>query len=261
MKYTLILLITALIFSSCKREEVQRNILPDIHYDFTEMNNFFKTYVSDGKVKYSEIINDKALDKIRNDLKNFEPYTIGDDKERLAFWINVYNIYTIDLITRYYPVNSILDIKEKSGNNPWEMEFIEMAGGRKFSLDEIEKKIIIPEYNEPRIHYALVCAAESCPVLTAEAYTPEKLDNQFDTQARIFINDRNKNYLNKKDNELNLSMIYKWYGSDFIKKDSSAVNHIKKFINEDDKEFLNLNDTQQLEYIDYSWKLNDINSK
>ena len=75
------------------------------------------------------------------------------------------------------------------------------------------------------------------------------------------INDSNKNYLNKKDNELNVSMIYKWYGSDFIKKDSSAVIHIKKYINDDDKEFINLNDTQQLEYLDYSWKLNDINSK
>lgn len=261
MKYTLILLITVLTLSSCKREEVQRNIIPDTHFDFTGMDVFFKTYVSDGKVKYSEVINDKALDKIKNELKNFEPYAISDDKERLAFWINVYNIYTIDLITQYYPVSSILDIEEKSGNNPWEMEFIEMAGGRKFSLDEIEKEIIIPNYNEPRIHYALVCAAESCPVIISEAYTPENLDNQLDTQAGIFINDKKKNYLNRKDNALYLSMIYKWYGRDFVKKDSSVVDHIKKYINEEDKEFINLNDTNQLEYIDYSWKLNDFNSK
>ena len=136
-----------------------------------------------------------------------------------------------------------------------------MAGGRKYSLDEIEKEIIIPKYNEPRIHYALVCAAESCPVIIAEAYTPEKLVNQFDTQAGIFLNDKSKNYLDRKDNALYLSMIYKWYGRDFIKKDSSVVDHVKKYINESDREFINLNDTKQLEYLDYSWKLNDYSAK
>ncbi|MEZ4822008.1 MAG: DUF547 domain-containing protein [Ignavibacteria bacterium] len=225
------------------------------------MDNFFKKYVSDGKVKYAEVKNDMALEKIKNDLKNFEPYAISDDTERLAFWINVYNIYTIDLITQYYPLNSILEIEERSGTNPWTMEFIEMAGGRKYSLDEIEKEIIIPKYNEPRIHYALVCAAESCPVIIAEAYTPEKLVNQFDTQAGIFLNDKSKNYLDRKDNALYLSMIYKWYGRDFIKKDSSVVDHVKKYINESDREFINLNDTKQLEYLDYSWKLNDYSAK
>ena len=261
LKYTLILLLTVFTLTSCKQEEIQRNILPETHYDFTEMDNFFKKYVSDGKVKYAEVKNDMALEKIKNDLKNFEPYAISDDKERLAFWINVYNIYTIDLITQYYPLNSILEIEERSGTNPWNMEFIEMAGGRKYSLDEIEKEIIIPKYNEPRIHYALVCAAESCPVIIAEAYTPEKLVNQFDTQAGIFLNDKSKNYLDRKDNALYLSMIYKWYGRDFIKKDSSVVDHVKKYINESDREFINLNDTKQLEYLDYSWKLNDYSAK
>ena len=261
LKYTLILLLTVFTLTSCKQEEIQRNILPETHYDFTEMDNFFKKYVSDGKVKYAEVKNDMALEKIKNDLKNFEPYAISDDKERLAFWINVYNIYTIDLITQYYPLNSILEIEERSGTNPWNMEFIEMAGRRKYSLDEIEKEIIIPKYNEPRIHYALVCAAESCPVIIAEAYTPEKLVNQFDTQAGIFLNDKSKNYLDRKDNALYLSMIYKWYGRDFIKKDSSVVDHVKKYINESDREFINLNDTKQLEYLDYSWKLNDYSAK
>jgi hypothetical protein len=142
------------------------------------------------------------------------------------------------------------------------MKFIELAGGRKFSLDEIEKEIIIPKYNEPRIHYALVCAAESCPVIIAEAYTPEKLDSQFDTQAKIFINDKNKNYLNEKENALYLSMIYKWYGRDFIKKGLLRwLIMLKNISMKRDKEFINLNDTKQLEYLDYSWKLNDFNSK
>ncbi|MBK8550836.1 MAG: DUF547 domain-containing protein [Ignavibacteria bacterium] len=182
------------------------------------MDNFFKKYVTEGKVNYSKVKEDNALDKIVIDLKDFEPYAIDDNWERLAFWINVYNIYTIKLVTDYYPIGSILEIEGISGMNPFEINFIEMKAGRKFSLDEIEKKIIIPKYNEPRIHYALVCAAESCPVIIPEAYTMEKLNEQLDRQAGIFINDKEKNFLYKMEDEVFLSMIYKWYRKDFVKK-------------------------------------------
>ncbi len=253
-----IITISVLILTSCNKKEAPINTVSEsVHYDFTEMDNFFKKYVIDGKVNYSQIKEDKALDKIVNDLKDFEPYSIDDSWERLAFWINVYNLYTIKLVTDYYPVESILDIEWKTGINPFEIKFIEMKAGRKFSLDEIEKKIIIPKYNEPRIHYALVCAAESCPVIIPEAYIPEKLEQQLDKQAKIFINDKKKNFLYRDENEIFLSMIYKWYGRDFTKKDSSVVNHIIKYINEDDKDFIIANNVSKTLYLDYYWKLND----
>lgn len=255
-------LISVLISTSCGKKEVKTMVNSEsIHYDFTQMDNFFKKYVADGKVNYSEVKEQRALDKIINDLKDFEPYSIDDNWERLAFWINVYNVYTIKLVTDHYPIESILEIESESGANPFEIKFIEMKAGRRFSLDEIEKKIIIPKYNEPRIHYALVCAAESCPVIIPEAYTPEKLDEQLDRQAGIFINDKNKNFLYKKDNEIFLSMIYKWYGKDFIKKDSSALNHILKYINSEDRDFIVTNNIKKIFYLDYNWNINDNKQK
>ena len=258
VKFVFNILVSFLIFASCSRDQVKTTVVhQNLHYDFTEMDNFFKKYVADGRVNYSGIIADKALDKIVSDIKNFEPYAIDDDVERLAFWVNVYNIYTIKLVTDFYPVESILDIESRSDKNPFVMKFIEMKAGRKFSLDEIEKKIIIPKYNEPKIHYALVCAAESCPVIISEAYTPEKIDEQLTRQAAIFINDRNKNFLYKKDNEIFLSMIYKWYKKDFVKKDSSVVDHILKYINDDDRDFIIKNYINKVLYLDYNWRLND----
>lgn len=256
--FNVILIITLFtVYASCKKEEVQRNILPPSHFDFTETDNFLKKYVVDGKVKYAEVKNDDALNKLTQQLKTFEPYTIEDGNERLAFWINVYNLYTIKLVSDYYPVNSILDIEEKINISPWSYKFIEMAGERKFSLDEIEKEIIIPEFEEPRIHYALVCAAESCPVIISEAYLPATLDQQLDRQASIFLNDKSKNYLDRKNNMMNISMIYKWYKRDFINKDTTVIKHIEKYINESDKEYLITNNINETNYLDYSWKLND----
>jgi hypothetical protein len=257
-KFILTILLTVTLIASCNKEEIRTyTVSENVHYDFTEMDNFFKKYVTDGKVNYSKVKEDKALDKIVEDLKNFEPYAIEDNWERLAFWINVYNVYTIKLITDYYPVESILDIEGKSGMNPFEMKFIEMKAGRKFSLDEIEKKIIIPKYDEPRIHYALVCAAESCPVIIPEAYTPEKLNEQLDRQAAVFLNDKSKNVLYRKYNEMFLSMIYKWYRRDFVKKDSSLINHVTKYINNEDKDFIIANNITKTLFLDYNWKLND----
>ncbi|HQY20618.1 MAG TPA: DUF547 domain-containing protein [Ignavibacteria bacterium] len=254
---TLIFLLLLLISSCSEKETVPRVEPVEIDFDFVPVNNFFKKYVKDGKVDYQSVKDDDALREFINQVKNTEPYNIPEGNERFAFWINAYNAFTIKLITDHYPLNSIVDIEEETGVNPWSINFIEMAGGRKFSLDEIEKEIIIPDYKDPRIHYALVCAAESCPEIIPEAYLPEKLDAQLDLQAAIFLDDQDKNYLDKKENALYLSTIYKWYASDFIKKDTTVTKHILKYINEGDKNFILENNTDDINYIDYSWKLND----
>ncbi|MBS1517769.1 MAG: DUF547 domain-containing protein [Bacteroidetes bacterium] len=259
-KFTsLFFIFLSLNFISCSEQEQKKpGNSESINFDFGPVDAFMKKYVKDGKVKYEEVLNDKALDQYTAQVKNTEPYNIENANERLAFWINAYNAFTIKLITDYYPVNSILDIEQKTGANPWKMKFIEMAGGRKFSLDEIEKEIIIPDYKDPRIHYALVCAAESCPVLISEAYTQEKLNAQLDRQAEVFLNDRSKNYIDKTENELYLSTIFKWYARDFVKKDSSVIKHVLKYINPEDKDFIISNKTEDINYLDYSWKLNDV---
>jgi len=225
-------------------------------FDYRSLNSVFNKYVENGLVNYSGISNDNALNDYLNSVKTFDPNSITDNTARLTFWINAYNAFTIKLITDYYPVKSIMDIKKKAGENPWSIDFIEI-GGKFFSLDEIEKDIIIPEFGECRIHYALVCAAISCPPLRSEAYLPDKLSAQLDEQATIFINNKSYNYLNRKNNTLYLSMIYKWYGSDFRDCSGSVVNQIAEYINEDDREFMKKRKTDNVNYLKYSWKLNE----
>lgn len=262
--YLTAFLFFAFLFTSCSKNETKEtdSAAPEssevLKFDFAPVDDFMQKYVKNGYVNYDQVINDRALDKYIAQIRNTEPYNIEDGNERLAFWINAYNAFTIKLITDYYPLNSILEIEDKTGADPWSIKFIEMAGGRKFSLDEIEKEIIIPDYRDPRIHYALVCAAESCPELISEAYLPAKLDHQLNHQASVFLDDQDKNYLYKKENILNLSTIYKWYVKDFIKKDSTVIKHVLKYINEGDKNFILLNNTDDINYLDYSWKLNDV---
>ena len=248
-------LTVAALVSCTKRTETINNNYPK-NFDFTAVDSFFKEYVKDGKVDYKRVKDDNALAPYIEQVKNFEPYGIEDDTERLAFWINAYNAFTIKLITNYYPVNSIMDIHGKAGQNPWDIEFIEMAGGRKFSLDEIEKEIIIPEFKEARIHYVLVCAAESCPPIIAEAYLPGNLHQLMDRQAERFLNNKNFNYLDKEDDELYLSMIFSWYGRDFRKSDGSVLSHVLKYLNNEDKNYIKEKDVDDISFLDYNWELN-----
>lgn len=226
------------------------------NFDYSDLDAVLHKFVENGMVNYAGIRDENALENYVNAVSNFDPYAIADNTERLTFWINAYNAFTIKLITDYYPLKSITDIEKKAGENPWSIEFIKI-GNKYYSLDEIEKKIIIPEFGECRIHYALVCAAISCPPLRAEAYLPEKLFAQLDEQAQLFINDKTKNFLNRKSNTMNLSMIYKWYSSDFKDCSGSVIKHVSEFINEDDKEFIKKKKTNRLNYLKYSWKLNE----
>ncbi|MBK8981593.1 MAG: DUF547 domain-containing protein [Ignavibacteria bacterium] len=257
--FTLASLLLIILFNSCSEKNPEPQVMtPEAKFDFTIADSFFKKYVIGGKVDYKAVIEDDALKEFIQQVKDTEPYNIEEGNERLAFWINVYNAFTIKLITDHYPLESILDIEHKANENPWSIKFIEMKGGRKFSLDEIEKEIIIPHYKDPRVHYALVCAAVSCPEIIPEAYLPAKLDNQLNTQASIFLDDQDKNYLDKKENSLHISEIYKWYASDFVNKDTTVIKHILKYINEGDKDFIVNNNTDDINYYDYSWKLNDV---
>ncbi|MEO8665922.1 MAG: DUF547 domain-containing protein [Ignavibacteria bacterium] len=239
------------LFAITKNHNTQQSL-----FDYGVLDAVLKKYVENGMVNYKGISEDNPLKEYFDLVSKFDPNSITDNTARLTFWINAYNAFTIKLITDYYPVKSIMDIEKKAGENPWSISFINI-GGEYYSLDEIEKDIIIPEFGECRIHYALVCAALSCPPLRSEAYTPEKLNEQLDEQAKLFLNDKTKNYLNKKGNTMNLSMIYNWYSSDFKECSGSVINHISQYVNEEDSEFIKKRKTKNLNYLKYSWKLNE----
>ena len=152
-------------------------------------------------------------------LDKADPATL-DDKERLAFWINVYNAYTIELINKHNERDSIRNINKAlgfiKGYGPWKEQLVK-AGGKVYHLDNVEHDIIRKQWNEPRIHFALVCAAMGCPPLRSEAYTGARLEDQLQDQAVEFlVRTPDQNRVDVKTGTVYGSPIYvKYYPEDF----------------------------------------------
>jgi hypothetical protein len=143
-------------------------------------------------------------------------YLRWSQAERNAFLINAYNAWTILLIVERYPgIDSIRDIGSLF-STPWAQRFVELLGATR-TLDEVEHELLrgAPDFDEPRIHFAVNCASIGCPALRPEAYRPGDLDRQLDDQARRFLGDRSRNSFKAGRRELSVSPIFRWYRDDF----------------------------------------------
>lgn len=170
-------------------------------------------------------------------------------QEKLAFWINVYNAYTIDIILKHYPVKSIKKIKSGwFSSGPWKIEFIPLFG-EKLSLDEVEHEIIRPQFKEPRIHFAVNCASIGCPSLFQEAFVGDRIDEQLDLAAENFLKNTEKNFV--KGRTLYLSKIFDWYGDDFELMYGSYIGYVIKTLNLKRQKY-------NVEFNSYDWSLNEI---
>jgi hypothetical protein len=184
-------------------------------------------------------------------ISDHAPAKNWSDNEKLAYWINAYNAFTIQLILDNADQNlsSIKDIGSKIKipfvNTPWDVKFIEI-GGKKMDLNNIEHGIIRKQFNEPRIHFALVCAAKSCPPLRNEAFTAERLNEQLQSQGEKFVNDASKNKISKS--EVSISKIFDWYGMDF--KPTPIVETLNKYSK------VKIDDKAKVNYNTYDWSLN-----
>lgn len=162
-------------------------------------------------VDYQGLTGDERFGEVVDDVRRFDVALLATREERLAFYINAYNILTIRLILDHWPVDSIKDI----GNflrGPWDRVVLENGDGR-LTLDDIEKHILIP-MGEPRIHFAINCASVSCPDLRREPYAAAPLDRQLDDQARGFLANAGKG-LAASGEKIRVSRIFDWYEEDF----------------------------------------------
>lgn len=166
-------------------------------------------------------------------------------KEAMAFWINVYNLLTIDLIIQQNERDSIKKIGGIIGN-AWK-DYHWNIGGRQYSLDEIEHGIL-RKMGDPRIHMAINCASLSCPDLRAEAYSADKLDQQLDEQVKRFLSNDQKG-IRVTDAGIEVSKIFDWFEEDFKAGGGVAV-FIKQYSTSVPK------DASVAGYFDYNWKLN-----
>ena len=172
-----------------------------------------KKHVSKGLVDYKGLKTDAAT--LDSYIQTLAAVTKSEFKtwsrdERLAFLINLYNAITLDVILDHHPLKSIKDIN--GGSGPWKDKLVPLLG-KTTSLDALENEVIRPDFKEPRIHFALVCAAVGCPPLRPGAFTAESLDAQLADQTKALLTQSSKN---RRDGDtLYLSSIFDWYGKDF----------------------------------------------
>ena len=184
--------------------------------DHSAWNAMLGAYVTDGMVDYDAFQRDPRFATYLAQLGRVQAASLAHN-EQLAYWINVYNAYTIQLLNSRKERRSIRNINKVLGvtlKSPW-AEPIVRADRRTLTLDDVEHEIIRKQFKDPRIHVALVCAAMGCPPLRSEAFTAERVDAQLDDQARRFLAQRAKNRVDVKSGTVYGSPIFTWYRDDF----------------------------------------------
>ncbi|MEX2179446.1 MAG: DUF547 domain-containing protein [Gemmatimonadaceae bacterium] len=195
---------------------VSPTVAPAQTPDHGPWDAMLKVHVSDGLVDYDAFGRDARFPAYLRSLDAVNPAALSE-ADRLAYWINVYNAYTIELINSRKERKSIRNINKRFGipmKSPW-AEPVVRAGARALTLDDVEHEIIRKEFDEPRIHVALVCAAIGCPPLRTEAYAGARLDEQLDDQTRQFLSDQRKNRVDVASRTVYGSPIFSWYREDF----------------------------------------------
>ena len=208
--------------------------------------------------------------------KDFDKWS---DNEKIAFWLNAYNALTLKAIIDNYPIKSSFfksriypknSIRQIAG--VWDKITFKVMR-HNLTLSHIEHKILRVKFNEPRIHIAMVCAALGCPPLRNEPYTGDKLQEKLDDQIRRFLANSAKFKIERVNDRLYLSQIFKWFANDFIKKygikknlgrhnkgESAVLNFIASYLGKAQKDYV-LTGKFKIKYLKYDWSLNEQQAK
>ncbi len=268
MKKTL-LITTWLILSLCAgnalafdHQHTQWNSLLGKHVHWTESGNA-------SRVDYAGVKKEKTrFDTYLGSLSAVtrQEYDSWSKPQKLAFLINAYNAFTIDLVlTRYPDLESVKDLGSFL-STPWKKRFFTLLGEER-NLDEIEHGMIRKRgrFDDPRIHFAVVCASIGCPALRNEAFTAEQLDSQLEDGLVRFLSDKSRNHYNSQSDKLEVSKIFDWYSEDFEQGHRGFESLEDFFAN-----YANLLSDNQagrekitrrkaaISYLNYDWRLNDL---
>lgn len=176
--------------------------------------------------------------------------------QQLALWINLYNAFTISTILERYPIASIrptiIGLPNWLGFLWFFQRRVYRFSNQTYSLAQIENQILRDRCQEPRIHFAIVCASVGCPLLRSEAYSPERVTQQLEEDAARFINNADKVRYDVPTGILYCSKIFKWYRQDFLTESASIPEYIRSYLQPDSP----LSASTPIAYLHYDWSLN-----
>jgi hypothetical protein len=225
----------------------------DRPFDWRRWERQLHAYVdADGRVAYRDWMGRgrDSLEVVIRNLGNAAP-DAWPEKDQLAFWINAYNAGTVWAVFDGRSAESLLGRVRL-----FRFWSFRVAGDDR-TLDEIEHDILRRRFEEPRIHFAIVCASTSCPPLRNEAYVAGRLDDQLDDQARRFINDAARNRIDRRASVVHLSKIFDWFEEDFTRH-GSVLDYVARFV-DDPRTAAWLRDGApgaDHDHLDYDWTLN-----
>ncbi len=195
--------------------------------DHGPWDRFLKTYIKNGpdgvnRIPYGRVneADRKGLGRYLAGLKSAPVRRLNRNQQR-AFWINLYNALTVQLILRSYPLDSIRDI-----DDPWDRKRFEVDG-KALSLNDIEHRILRPIWRDARIHYAVSCASIGCPDLQPAAFTAANTEALLDGAASTYVNHRRGARL--EDGRLIASKIYAWFSDDFGGTEEGVIRHLRRY--------------------------------
>ncbi len=232
--------------------------------DHSGYDKILNRYVDQaGMVAYDQLCRDPGLESYTRYLSETDPDKLNRD-EALAYWINAYNAFTLKVICDNYPVESISEL-HRGGlvwgtifkSTIWDKKWFQI-NGKDMSLGHIEHEILRPVFDDPRIHFAIVCAAKSCPPLRNEAYTGQKVNDQLDQQGRRFLAREDLNRFDPGAKTAYLSSIFKWFIKDFgggkadlllYLSDFAPTEQIRRSLREETARW-------DIKWNNYDWSLN-----
>ncbi|TNF90252.1 MAG: DUF547 domain-containing protein [Gammaproteobacteria bacterium] len=226
--------------------------------DHSAWNRWLAVYLTGGGDGINRVAYDRVSADDRKQLKDYiealsaVAISAYNRAEQRAYWINLYNALTIDIVLEHYPLESIRDISSGLfSSGPWRLKLARIEN-EKLTLDDIEHRILRPIWRDPRIHYAVNCASLGCPNLQPLAFTADNSESLLEQAARDFVN--SERGARVVDGRLEVSSIYHWFEEDFGGDDAGVIAHLRQYA--DPELSAALSNIDRIDDHDYDWRIN-----
>jgi len=224
--------------------------IPPEDFSHQAFDAALRVHVVDGRVDYPGMEADGRFRLYLSQIDRLDPAGLPTRREQLAFWINAYNAFAIQGILDGYSPSTL------AGRYRYFIGRDYRVGGERITLYDLEQHLLIPDFREPRIHFAIVCASRSCPKLRAEAYAASRLDEQLDGSARDFVNDPARNRFDRERKVAWLSKIFEWFEDDFAAEAGSLPAYVARYVADVDLARDLVSTPYTVQFLDYDWRLN-----